>query len=48
MVRKEIDCLAIGDVMFDVYVGNFANPIHRSARLNIRRAINAADRLKET
>ena len=22
------DCIAIGDVMFDVYVGNFAKPIH--------------------
>jgi sugar/nucleoside kinase (ribokinase family) len=28
MVRREFDCLAIGDVMFDVYVGNFANSIH--------------------
>lgn len=28
MVVKEIDCLAIGDVMLDIYLGNFANPIH--------------------
>ena len=29
MIRTgRFDCVAIGDVMFDVYVGNFTNPIH--------------------
>jgi len=28
MVKSRFDCVAIGDVMFDVYVGNFTNPIY--------------------